>query len=88
MDQLECNISSMDDGLRKNVVICVAYDTTYKKSLIVDGVKRSLALYYFMVQKPDILRDLLSSKHEIYILKYSSSCTHEIFLSDFPKLIE
>ena len=88
INQLRCKISSMEDGLTQNVVICVAYDTTYKKSLIVDGVKRSLALYYFMVQKQNILGKLLSSNYEIYILRFSSPCTHKIFYGDFPKLIE
>ena len=85
---MKSKISSMEDGLRKNVVICVAYNAHYNKSIIVDGVKRSLALYYFMAKRPKILRDLFSSKHEIYILKFCSTCTHKIFYGDFPKLIK
>lgn len=87
IEQLKCKITSMGNGLNKNVVIRVAHDTTYEKSIIIDGVKRSLALYYFKVQNPVTLNNLLSSKHQIYILKYSSSIAHKIFPSDFSKLV-
>jgi len=86
IEQLEECMRQFEMGLTKPIDIRVVCDTTINKSLVVDGTKRLISLYYFMLQKPKLLDRLLSSDHSIYILNYSSDVCHEFFPYDFHKL--
>ena len=84
--QLKNCIKKLKDGLNQPVNIRVAYHSTLKKALVVDGVKRIISLYYLMLVNPEILDGLLSSEHSISIVQFTSKKAQDIFPGDFHKL--
>jgi hypothetical protein len=88
IDELKDCICSLKEGLQQPIAIRVAYHSVLNRALIVDGVKRTLSLYYFMLKEPKTLKDLLRSiNHPVYVLKFASDKCHEVFPYDFKKLM-
>jgi hypothetical protein len=79
-------IESFRKGLKSDVEILVAFDTTLNLGLIVDGTKRALALHYLKDSDGDTLNRLLTSDHSIDILQLNSAYCKVLFPCDFLKL--
>ncbi len=86
LKQLKKTLSDLRGGLRKPIDIRVAYDSTLKKAVVVDGVKRVISLYYFMLKEPNTLSRIFSSEYPVYILKFVSDKCQDIFPCDFKKI--
>ena len=87
MNQIRPIIESLGSGLDNNIDIVVALDTSINKGLVVDGTKRSLALYYLNKERENFI-NLLASKHSINIITLKSSITRILFPVDFCKLCD
>jgi hypothetical protein len=88
MNQIRPIIESLGSGLDNNIDIVVALDTSINKGLVVDGTKRSLALYYLKNKERGNFISLLASKHSINIITLKSSITRILFPVDFCKLCD
>lgn len=88
--ELENIISLLSKGLKEHVVIIIAEHNKLIEELIVDGVKRSIALYYLRMKDPRVLDNIFSlaqpSEHSIYALKFLSDKCEKVFPWDFLKL--
>lgn len=73
--------------LTNDIDIIIAYDTFINKGLIVDGTKRSLALYYIKHTNTNLFKNLLSSiKYSIKFVYLKSYVCRILFPIDFCKL--
>lgn len=77
---------SFKTGLKQPVEILVAFDISHNISLIVDGTKRVLALYYLKQKEPAILNKLISLQKPIHVLQLNSAYCGLLFPCDFLKL--
>jgi hypothetical protein len=79
--------SLKEKGLTNDIDIIIAYDTFINKGLIVDGTKRSLALYYIKHTDKNLFRNLLASiKYSIKFVYLRSYVCRILFPIDFCKL--
>lgn len=85
INQLECIIEKLRCGLNQPITITVAYDNELNKNLVIDGVKRTIALYYLKLTDSKLLEKIIS-EYPVYILKFSSNICHKVFPCDFQKL--
>jgi hypothetical protein len=83
--QLEGVIKKLRRGLNQPITITVGYHSKLKKNLVVDGVKRSIALYYLKLTDSELLEKIMS-EYPVYILKFISEKCDKIFPKDFQKL--
>jgi hypothetical protein len=88
ISQLERKIEELKGGLTQPITITVASHNKLKKNLVVDGVKRTIALYYLKLTDSKSLEMLLSSNFSIDVLKFTSNRCHEVFPYDFQKLMK
>ncbi len=80
-------IQSLNGGMKEPIEIMVAFDTSLKTGLIVDGTKRAISLYYLMHKNSGSLDNLLSSsQHPVRILQLSSPHCRLLFPCDFLKM--
>ncbi|MFW6121935.1 MAG: hypothetical protein ACOC80_13715 [Petrotogales bacterium] len=84
--QVESLVQSFKNGLEKPVEILVAFDTSLRIALIIDGTKRALALHYLKQKEAEVSERLISSRHPIYILQLNSAHCKILFPCDFLKL--
>jgi hypothetical protein len=85
--QLLKKIKSLKGGLTQPITITVAYHSELKKNVVVDGVKRTIALYYLKLTDSKSLEKIMS-KYPVCILKFISNRCHEVFPCDFKILMK
>ncbi|MBI2303925.1 MAG: hypothetical protein HYU86_04155 [Chloroflexi bacterium] len=85
-DEVSSLVQSFKKGLENPVEILVAFDTSHNMAVIVDGTKRALALHYLKHKEPEVLEQLISSRHPIHILQLNSTYCKILFPCDFLKL--
>jgi hypothetical protein len=86
MNQVSSVIKSLGNGLENNIDIVIAIDTSINKTLIIDGTKRRLALYYLKAKEEKKLMDILAPAYSINIVTLKSSICRILFPVDFCKL--
>ncbi len=79
-------IESLESGLKGEIEILVALDTTLNRGLIVDGTKRALALCHLKNNLLESFGNLLTSEYSIDILQLNSPYCKMLFPCDFLKL--
>jgi hypothetical protein len=79
-------VDSLRGGLTNHVEIISVYDTLLKKRVIVDGVKRAVALYYLYLTDRDVLSALLGSRYQVSCVIFSSPAGSLIFPCDFVNI--
>jgi|GEM_PF-6324904 hypothetical protein len=73
-------------SLENNIDIVIAIVTSINKTLIIDGTKRCLALFYLKAKEEKKLMDILASAYSINIVTLKSSICRILFQVDFCKL--
>jgi len=79
-------IKSFQSGITQPVEAMVAYDTSLKVGLIVDGTKRALTLCHLRQTDQAPLAKGFAAGDDIHILKLSSPYCLSLFFCDFAKL--
>jgi hypothetical protein len=71
------------NGLKKDLEIISVTDSKLDKEIIIDGVHRAIAIYRLYQKEPDVIKQLLSSQHGIYLINFQSPAAALFFPYDF-----
>jgi len=71
-------------GLTKDIEIISVTDSRLKEEVIVDGVKRGVALYHIFLNNPEVINSLIASPNfSIYLINFQSPAASIFFPCDF-----
>ena len=80
-------IKKLKNGWSYPIEIIVAYDTSIKTGLIVDGTKHSLALFYIKQTQEEELQILLQKNQVVKLCQMNSFHCRNIFFHDFARIM-
>jgi hypothetical protein len=77
-------------GLTKDIKIISVTDSKLNEEVIVDGVKRGVALYHCFLNKPEVINSLIapSQGFGIYLINFQSPASSIFFPLDFLNFYE